>query len=105
MLTFEGQKTMGSAAILQKLTSLPFTQCQHRISSLDAQPSMSQGINIVVTGQIIVRPLRHAQPGSCRFLWVHACCCTNLIVGHLIDDTVTKMLPLRCPRQKASRSR
>lgn len=69
MLTFEGQKTMGSAAILQKLTSLPFAQCQHRISTLDAQPSMSQGINIVVTGQIIVRPLPHAKPDSCGLPW------------------------------------
>mmetsp|Transcript_18717 Transcript_18717/g.56633 ORF Transcript_18717/g.56633 Transcript_18717/m.56633 type:complete len:124 (+) Transcript_18717:183-554(+) len=53
LLTFEGQKTAGSALILQKLTSLPFSQCKHQISSLDAQPSMSNGINIVVTGQII----------------------------------------------------
>lgn len=54
MLTFEGQKISGSPAILQKLTSLPFQQCQHRVSSLDAQPSVSQGVNIFVTGQLIV---------------------------------------------------
>jgi hypothetical protein len=55
LLNFEGVKTVGSTAILQKLTTLPFQQCKHQISSLDAQPSMSQGINIIVTGQILVR--------------------------------------------------
>jgi len=51
----QGQKIQGPALITQKLTSLPFQQCQHRISSLDGQPSMSQGILIFVTGQILVR--------------------------------------------------
>lgn len=54
MLTFEGQKFAGQGAITQKLTSLPFQQCQHRVVSLDAQPSVSQGVNIFVTGQLIV---------------------------------------------------
>lgn len=53
MMTFEGEKFAGGA-ITQKLTSLPFQQCQHRVVSLDAQPSVSQGINIFVTGQLIV---------------------------------------------------
>lgn len=51
----QGQKIQGPALITQKLTSLPFQQCQHRISSLDGQPSLSQGIVIFVTGQILVR--------------------------------------------------
>lgn len=53
MMTFEGEKFAGGA-ITQKLTSLPFQQCQHRVVSLDAQPSVSQGVNIFVTGQLIV---------------------------------------------------
>ena len=38
-----------------KLTSLPFQACQHRVSSLDAQPSVSAGILVFVTGQLLVR--------------------------------------------------
>lgn len=39
MLTFEGQKIQGSAGITQKLVSLPFQQCKHSVSTVDAQPS------------------------------------------------------------------
>lgn len=39
--------------IMQKLTALPFQACQHRISSLDAQPSVSGGILVFVTGQLL----------------------------------------------------
>ena len=54
-MTFEGTKTQGAQAILQKLTSLPFQACKHHISSLDAQPSPSGGMNIFVTGQLQVQ--------------------------------------------------
>lgn len=40
--------------IMQKLTSLPFQQCKHHISSLDAQPSLSGGVLVFVTGQLLV---------------------------------------------------
>ena len=60
LCTLQGQKIQGPAAITQKLTSLPFQQCQHRISSLDGQPSLSQGILIFVTGQIMVRIVLHS---------------------------------------------
>ncbi|KAK3443353.1 hypothetical protein EUGRSUZ_B03507 [Eucalyptus grandis] len=39
MLTFEGQKIQGSQSIVSKLTSLPFQQCQHSITTVDCQPS------------------------------------------------------------------
>lgn len=65
MLTFEGQKFMGSQQILQKLTGLPFQKCQHHISSLDAQPSLSSGILVFVTGQLLPEgesnPLKFSQ--------------------------------------------
>lgn len=38
-----------------KLTSLPFQACKHHISSLDAQPSLSGGVLVFVTGQLLVR--------------------------------------------------
>ena len=54
LLTFEGQKFQGTQNILQKLTTLPFQQCRHNISSIDAQPSLSGGIIVFVTGQLLV---------------------------------------------------
>lgn len=65
LLNFQGTKTSGSAAIQQKLSALPFKQCKHQVTSIDAQQSMSQGINIVVTGQILTegeaQPLKFSQ--------------------------------------------
>ena len=55
LLSFEGNRIQGVQAIMQKLTSLPFQQCQHSVSSLDAQPSLSNGIIVFVTGQLLVR--------------------------------------------------
>ena len=39
MLTFEGQKIQGSQNIVAKLTTLPFQQCKHNITTVDCQPS------------------------------------------------------------------
>ena len=48
--------------IMGKLTSLPFQACKHHISSLDAQPSLSGGVLVFVTGQLLVR---HAGASRC----------------------------------------
>ncbi|KAI8825713.1 nuclear transport factor 2 [Fimicolochytrium jonesii] len=53
MLSFEGQQTSGSAAIVEKLTSLPFQKVRHVISTCDAQPGSPNGsILVTVTGQL-----------------------------------------------------
>ncbi|KAK8968406.1 Nuclear transport factor 2 [Platanthera guangdongensis] len=39
ILSFEGAKMQGTAAISEKLTGLPFQQCQHNLSTIDCQPS------------------------------------------------------------------
>ncbi|KAL6771470.1 hypothetical protein ACKKBG_A26510 [Auxenochlorella protothecoides x Auxenochlorella symbiontica] len=65
LLSFEGQKFQGAQQIVQKLASLPFQNCQHRISSTDAQPSVSGGVLVFVTGQLITEgesnPLKFSQ--------------------------------------------
>ncbi|KAF5193685.1 Nuclear transport factor 2b, partial [Thalictrum thalictroides] len=43
MLSFEGQKIQGAQGIVAKLTSLPFQQCQHSITTVDCQPSGPAG--------------------------------------------------------------
>lgn len=57
ILTFEGQKFQGTQQITEKLGGLPFQSCQHRVVSLDAQPSVGGGILVFVTGQLLVRDL------------------------------------------------
>lgn len=54
MFTFEGAKCQGPAAIMAKLTSLPFNQCKITPASMDFQPSISGGIIVFVTGHVQV---------------------------------------------------
>merc|ERR1712224_698948 len=66
MLTWEGQKMMGAANIVQKLTSLPFQSCKHHVSTMDCQPSnQAGGVLVSVTGQLLVdgeqHPLKFSQ--------------------------------------------
>ncbi|KAJ8459775.1 hypothetical protein OPV22_032701 [Ensete ventricosum] len=53
MLTFEGVKIQGAAAIVAKLTTLPFQQCVHAISTVDCQPSgPAGGVLVFVSGSL-----------------------------------------------------
>eukprot|EP00898_Chlorokybus_atmophyticus_P006005 jgi/Chlat1/6405/Chrsp45S00459 len=65
MLTFEGEKFQGPAAIAAKLTGLPFKQSRHTISTIDSQPSGPQGgLLVFVSGNLLVFHLMPAQGGS-----------------------------------------
>lgn len=74
-----------------KLTSLPFQACKHHISSLDAQPSLSGGVLVFVTGQLLVR----AEQGGCccyqhgRMHW----CTPDLLVLSLRLLTLLRLSP------------
>eukprot|EP00252_Welwitschia_mirabilis_P021380 TRINITY_DN5475_c0_g1_i1.p1 TRINITY_DN5475_c0_g1~~TRINITY_DN5475_c0_g1_i1.p1 ORF type:complete len:124 (-),score=4.94 TRINITY_DN5475_c0_g1_i1:211-582(-) len=66
MLTFEGEKIQGAQGIVAKLTSLPFQQCTHNITTVDCQPSGASGSMLVfVSGSIQLageqRPLKFSQ--------------------------------------------
>ncbi|KAL7110057.1 hypothetical protein ACP275_05G001300 [Erythranthe tilingii] len=68
MLTFEGQKFQGSQSITGKLTSLPFQQCQHQISTVDFQPSGPVGGMLVfVSGNLQLAGEQHALKFSQMF--------------------------------------
>ncbi|KAG7018458.1 Nuclear transport factor 2 [Cucurbita argyrosperma subsp. argyrosperma] len=61
MLTFEGQKIQGSPNIVAKLTSLPFQQCQHSVSTVDCQPSgPTGGMLVFVSGNLQLAGEQHA---------------------------------------------
>ncbi|PIA33799.1 hypothetical protein AQUCO_04000098v1 [Aquilegia coerulea] len=61
MLTFEGQKIQGSQNIVAKLTSLPFQQCQHTITTVDCQPSgPAGGMLVFVSGNLQLSGEQHA---------------------------------------------
>lgn len=60
MLSFEGSKIQGAQAIVSKLTSLPFQQCQHSISTVDCQPSGPSGsIVVFVSGSLQIVGEQH----------------------------------------------
>ncbi|XP_068326853.1 nuclear transport factor 2B-like [Pyrus communis] len=68
MLTFEGQKIQGSQSIVAKLTSLPFQQCQHSITTVDCQPSGPVGGMLVfVSGNLQLSGEQHALKFSQMF--------------------------------------
>ncbi|KAF3323635.1 nuclear transport factor 2 [Carex littledalei] len=68
MLTFEGGKIQGAQAIAAKLTSLPFEQCLHAVSTVDCQPSGPQGGMLVfVSGQLRLAGEEHALKFSQMF--------------------------------------
>lgn len=61
MLTFEGQKILGSPNIVAKLTSLPFQQCHHSITTVDSQPSgVNAGMIVFVSGNLQLSGEQHA---------------------------------------------
>ncbi|KAD4586574.1 hypothetical protein E3N88_24175 [Mikania micrantha] len=61
MLTFEGQKIQGSQNIVNKLTSLPFQQCKHTITTVDCQPSgPAGGMLVFVSGNLQLAGEQHA---------------------------------------------
>ncbi|PIN20778.1 Nuclear transport factor 2 [Handroanthus impetiginosus] len=68
MLTFEGQKIMGSQNIVAKLTGLPFQQCQHHITTVDCQPSgPAGGMLVFVSGNLQLAGEQHALKFSQMF--------------------------------------
>ncbi|KAF8352272.1 nuclear transport factor 2 [Amanita rubescens] len=67
MLSWEGTPIMGRAAIVEKLTNLPFQKVVHKVTTRDAQPSNPSVASLIVcvTGLLIVddseNPLQFSQ--------------------------------------------
>jgi len=67
MLSFEGSQILGAVAITEKLTGLPFEKVQHKVTTLDAQPSSPSAASLIVsvTGMLAVddspNPLQFSQ--------------------------------------------
>ncbi|KAK4229459.1 nuclear transport factor 2 [Podospora fimiseda] len=65
MLTFQSSQSLGAASIAEKLANLPFQKVKHQIGALDAQPTPTGGIVILVTGHLLVdeeqNPLAYSQ--------------------------------------------
>ncbi|RMZ90685.1 hypothetical protein DV736_g2088, partial [Chaetothyriales sp. CBS 134916] len=60
ILIFEQETVTGPQAIVEKLTGLPFQKVQHRVDTLDSQPSNAEGgILVMVTGALIVDDQPH----------------------------------------------
>ncbi|KAH0541416.1 Nuclear transport factor 2 [Glutinoglossum americanum] len=66
MLTFENAAIRGTAAIVEKLVSLPFEAVVHQVATKDVQPSNENGgILVLVTGALLVdkeqKPMSYTQ--------------------------------------------
>ncbi|EAU88089.1 nuclear transport factor 2 [Coprinopsis cinerea okayama7 len=67
MLSWEGAPIQGAQNIVEKITSLPFQKVQHKVTTLDAQPSSPTQASILVsvTGLLLVddspNPLNYSQ--------------------------------------------
>ena len=84
-----------------KLTSLPFQACKHHISSLDAQPSLSGGVLVFVTGQLLVRR-RGGWERGCAWLSVlqhRGCCCCmgGGLLGRRLATAAAAAAVASCP--------
>ncbi|GAB2280646.1 Nuclear transport factor 2A [Dionaea muscipula] len=60
MLTFEGLKVQGAQNIVAKLTTLPFQQCKHSVTTVDCQPSGTGGMVVFVSGNLQISGEQHA---------------------------------------------
>ncbi|KAE8730125.1 Nuclear transport factor 2 [Hibiscus syriacus] len=60
MLTFEGQKIQGSQNIVATLTSIPFQQCKHNITTVDCQSSGFGCMLVFVSGNLQLAGEHHA---------------------------------------------
>ncbi|PFH52459.1 hypothetical protein AMATHDRAFT_2183 [Amanita thiersii Skay4041] len=56
MLTWEGTPIQGASAIVEKLVGLPFSKVEHKVTTLDAQPSSPTIASLIVsvTGLLVV---------------------------------------------------
>ena len=62
MMTFESEQFLGQQQIYNKLTS--FNQVNHKINTLDVQPSANDGIVCFVSGQLSIdggQPLMYSE--------------------------------------------
>eukprot|EP01108_Squamamoeba_japonica_P004459 TRINITY_DN351_c0_g1_i3.p1 TRINITY_DN351_c0_g1~~TRINITY_DN351_c0_g1_i3.p1 ORF type:complete len:120 (-),score=37.97 TRINITY_DN351_c0_g1_i3:48-407(-) len=54
MLTFEDKQVMGGPAIVETLAALPFQTVRHVPKSVDAQPTVGNGVVVFVSGDLFV---------------------------------------------------
>ena len=79
MLTFEGQKIQGLQNIVAKLTTLPFQQCKHNITTVDCQPSgPAGGMLVFVSGNLQLSGEQHVLKFSQVFLQTPTMSNTNI---------------------------
>ena len=69
MLTFEGQQIQGVNGIIEKLNSLGFKRIEHKIQTIDAQPSHPSAGSLIVsvTGLLLTDDEQNPQRFSQTF--------------------------------------
>lgn len=54
MLTFEDKQVQGAEAIVAVLAGLAFTSVRHVVKTVDAQPTVGNGVIVFVSGDLFV---------------------------------------------------
>uniref|UniRef100_A0A8C7LQY5 Nuclear transport factor 2 n=1 Tax=Oncorhynchus mykiss TaxID=8022 RepID=A0A8C7LQY5_ONCMY len=76
-LTWEGQQFQGKAAIVEKLSTLPFLKIAHSITAQDHQPTPDSCIMSMVVGQLKVSISHYITNTFFLNNFSNACVCTN----------------------------
>jgi hypothetical protein len=65
MLTFEDKQVQGAEAIVQTLAGLAFRTVRHVVKTVDAQPTVGNGVIVFVSGDLFVdgetNPIKFSQ--------------------------------------------
>lgn len=60
LLTWQSEQMQGVEAIMSRFQRLGFQQAEFRADSIDAQPSLSGGVIVVVNGEVKLMDERHS---------------------------------------------
>ncbi|RNE96602.1 nuclear transport factor 2 [Trypanosoma rangeli] len=59
LMTWVGEQLQGNASIMARLTSLGFNEALFKPEDIDCHPSLSNGVLVVVNGEVMLKDERH----------------------------------------------
>ncbi|ESL10910.1 nuclear transport factor 2 [Trypanosoma rangeli SC58] len=59
LMTWVGEQLQGNASIMARLTSLGFNEAIFKPEDIDCHPSLSNGVLVVVNGEVMLKDERH----------------------------------------------
>ncbi|RNF10913.1 nuclear transport factor 2, partial [Trypanosoma conorhini] len=59
LMTWVGEQLQGNASIMARLSSLGFNEALFKPEDIDCHPSLSNGVLVVVNGEVLLKDERH----------------------------------------------